>query len=77
MTNTDADRLGAEYVQRDRGIGVRLGALKDVGPGEARTGLMALQLPPVNPDVKKTQPTVLQLLFTFDRAGSLTATLVL
>jgi hypothetical protein len=38
---------------------------------------MALQLPPVKPDAKKTQPTVLQILFPVDRAGSLTATLVL
>jgi hypothetical protein len=48
-----------------------------VGPGEARIGLIALQLPPVNPDAKKTQPTVLKILFPIDRAGNLTATLVL
>ena len=49
----------------------------EVGPGEARIGLIALQLPQVNPNAKKTQPTVLKILFPIDRAGNLTATLVL
>jgi hypothetical protein len=49
----------------------------EVAPGEVRTGIMALQLPPLNQDAKKTQPTVLQVLFPVDRAGNLTATLVL
>ena len=31
----------------------------EVGPGEARIGLISLHLPPVNPDAKKSQPTVL------------------
>jgi hypothetical protein len=48
-----------------------------VGPGEARIGLIALHLPPVKPDAKKTQPTVLKILFPIDRSGNLTATLVL
>ena len=34
-----------------------------MGPGAARIGLIALQLPPVSPDAKKTQPTVLKILF--------------
>jgi len=49
----------------------------EVGPGEARIGLIALQLPPASPDAKKTQPTVLKILFPIDRVGNLTATLVL
>jgi hypothetical protein len=40
-------------------------------------GVMALELPPVNPDAKKAQPTVLKILFPVDRSGNLTATLVL
>jgi hypothetical protein len=49
----------------------------EVAPGEARLGLMTLELPAINPDAKKIQPTVLQFQFPVDRAGSLTATLVL
>ena len=49
----------------------------EVAPGEVRTGFMALQIPPVNQDTKRNQPTVLQILFPVDRAGNLTATLVL
>jgi hypothetical protein len=78
-------QLGMDYTSRlktdDTPIAVKITRCEpvvvEVGPGEARTGLMALQLPPVNPDAKKTQPTVLQILFPVDRAGSLTATLVL
>ena len=78
-------QLGMDYTSRlktdDTPIAVKITRCEpvvvEVGPGEARTGLMALQLPPVNPDAKKTQPTVLQILFPADRAGSLTATLVL
>lgn len=78
-------QLGMDYTSRLKTDGTPI-AIKitrsepvvvEVGPGEARTGLMALQLPPVNPEAKKTQPTVLQILFPVDRAGSLTATLVL
>lgn len=78
-------QLGMDYTSRLRTDGTPVAVkitmcepvVVEVGPGEARTGLMALQLPPVNPDAKKTQPTVLQILFPVDRAGSLTATLVL
>lgn len=51
--------------------------IAEVAPGGARIGIMALELPPANADTKKAQPTVLQILFPVDRAGSLTATLVL
>lgn len=78
-------QLGMDYTSRLKTDGTPIAVkitrcepvVVEVGPGEARTGLMALQLPPVSPDVKKTQPTVLQILFPVDRAGSLTATLVL
>ena len=78
-------QLGMDYTSRLKTDGTPIAVkitrsepvVVEVGPGEARTGLMALQLPPVNPDAKKTQPTVLQILFPADRAGSLTATLVL
>jgi hypothetical protein len=48
-----------------------------VAPGEARLGLMTLELPAINPNAKSVQPTVLQFQFPVDRPGSLTATLVL
>lgn len=51
--------------------------IAEVAPGAARIGVMALELPPDNADTKKAQPTVLQILFPVDRAGNLTATLVL
>jgi hypothetical protein len=78
-------QLGMEYASRlktyDAPIPVKIRqcepGVAEVGPGEARIGLIALQLPPVNPDAKKTQPTVLKILFPIDRAGNLTATLVL
>jgi hypothetical protein len=78
-------QLGMEYASRlktyDAPIPVKITqcepGVAEVGPGEARIGLIALQLPPVNPDAKKTQPTVLKILFPIDRLGNLTATLVL
>ncbi len=78
-------QLGMDYASRLKTDGTPIAVkitrsepgVVEVGPGEARTGLMALELPPVNPDEKKTHPTVLQILFPVDRAGSLTATLVL
>jgi hypothetical protein len=78
-------QLGVEYASRlktyDAPIPVKIRqcepGVAEVGPGEARIGLIALQLPPVSPDAKKTQPTVLKILFPIDRAGNLTATLVL
>ena len=78
-------QLGMEYASRlktyDAPIPVKIRqcepGVAEVGPGEARIGLIALQLPPVSPDAKKTQPTVLKILFPIDRAGNLTATLVL
>jgi hypothetical protein len=78
-------QLGMEYASRlktyDAPIPVNITqcepGVAEVGPGEARIGLIALQLPPVNPNAKKTQPTVLKILFPIDRAGNLTATLVL
>jgi Conjugal transfer protein len=78
-------QLGMEYASRlktyDAPIPVKIRqcepGVAEVGPGEARIGLIALQLPPVNPDAKKTQPTVLKILFPIDRTGNLTATLVL
>ena len=78
-------QLGVEYASRlktyDAPIPVKITqcepGVAEVGPGEARIGLIALQLPQVNPNAKKTQPTVLKILFPIDRAGNLTATLVL
>lgn len=78
-------QLGMEYASRlktyDAPIPVKITqcepGVAEVGPGEARIGLIALQLPQVNPNAKKTQPTVLKILFPIDRAGNLTATLVL
>jgi hypothetical protein len=78
-------QLGVEYASRlktyDAPIPVKIRqcepGVAEVGPGKARIGLIALQLPPVSPDEKKTQPTVLKILFPIDRAGNLTATLVL
>jgi hypothetical protein len=51
--------------------------IAEVGPGEVRLGVMAMELPAAKPDAKKAQPTVLQILFPVDRSGNLTATLVL
>jgi len=51
--------------------------IAEVTAGGARIGVMALELPPANADMKKAQPTVLQILFPVDRSGNLTATLVL
>jgi hypothetical protein len=78
-------QLGMEYASRlktyDAQIPVKIRqcdpGVAEVGPGGTRIGLIALQLPPVSPDAKKTQPTVLKILFPIDRAGNLTATLVL
>ena len=78
-------QLGMEYASRlktyDAPIPVKITqcepGVSEVGPGEARIGLIALQIPQVNPNAKKTQPTVLKILFPIDRAGNLTATLVL
>jgi Conjugal transfer protein len=78
-------QLGMDYASRlkthDAPIPVKITqcepGVAEVGPGEARIGLITLQLPQVNPNAKKTQPTVLKILFPIDRAGNLTATLVL
>src|ERR1039458_790171 len=78
-------QLGMEYASRlktyDAPIPVKITqcepGVAEVGPGEARIGLIALQLPQVKPDARRTQPTVLKILFPIDRAGNLTATLVL
>jgi len=78
-------QLGMEYASRlktyDAPIPVKIRqcepGVAEVGPGGTRIGLIALQLPAVNPDAKKTQPTVLKILFPIDRSGNLTATLVL
>jgi hypothetical protein len=78
-------QLGIEYASRlkthDAPIPVKIRqsepGVAGVGPGEVRIGLIELQLPTVDPGTKKTQPTVLQILFPIDRAGNLTATLVL
>ena len=52
-------------------------ASAELAPGETRLGVVALQLPAVEEDAIKGQPTVLQILFPIDRSGNLTATLVL
>jgi hypothetical protein len=78
-------QLGSEYATRLKIDGAQTPVkirrcepgIAEVGPGEERLGLMKLELPAVDPDVKKVQPTVLQFEFPLDRAGNLTATLVL
>ena len=51
--------------------------IAEVAPGEARLGVLALELPRAKPDAKTAQPTVLQIVFPVDHSGNLTATLVL
>jgi Conjugal transfer protein len=78
-------QLGIEYSSRLRNEGepvpVKITqaepAIVEVGPGQARVGLMTLHLPVHEGEQKKTQPMVLQFAFPVDRAGQLTATLVL
>ena len=78
-------QLGAEYATRLKAVGAPIPVkitqcepvAAEVAPGQARIGVVTLQLPTANPEVTKAQPTVLQILFPVDRAGSLTATLVL
>src|ERR1700678_2604152 len=78
-------QLGVEYTTRLKTVGAPVPVkitqcepgVADLAPGQARMGLMTLQLPAATPEGTKPQPTVLQILFPVDRAGSLTATLVL
>jgi hypothetical protein len=78
-------QLGTDYTSRLKTDGAPIPVkitrsepgVAELAPGEVRTGFMALQLPSLNQDAKKTQPIVLQILFPVDRAGNLTATLVL
>jgi hypothetical protein len=78
-------QLGVEYTTRLKSDGAPIPVkitqcepvAAEVDPGQARMGVVTLQLPTANPDATKAQPTVLQILFPVDRAGSLTATLVL
>lgn len=78
-------QLGREYGTRlkteDAPVAVKITkcelGISEVAPGEARLRLIMLELPAVNPGGKNAQPTVLQFQFPVDRAGSLTATLVL
>jgi hypothetical protein len=78
-------QLGAEYTTRLKSDGSPIPVkitqcepgVAEVAPGQARMGVVTLQLPTANPEAAKAQPTVLQILFPVDRAGSLTATLVL
>jgi hypothetical protein len=78
-------QLGIEYSSRLRSQGEPIPvkitqaepAVAEVGPGQARVGVMTLQLPATAGEPKKNQPTVLQFAFPVDRAGQLTATLVL
>ena len=51
--------------------------IAEVAPGEARLGVLAVELPRSKPDAKAAQPTVLQIVFPVDHSGNLTATLVL
>jgi hypothetical protein len=78
-------QLGIEYRSRLHSKGepvpVRITqaepAITEVGPGKARVGIVALELPAPESDPKKNQPIVLRFAFPVDRAGQLTATLVL
>jgi hypothetical protein len=78
-------QLGAEYATRLKTVGSPIPVkitqcepgVAEVAPGQARMGVMTLQLPAANPEAPKAQPTVLQILIPVDRAGNLTATLVL
>ena len=78
-------RLGIGYSSRLRSQGepvpVKITqaepAIAEVGPGQVRVGVMTLQLPATAGEPKKNQPPVLQFAFPVDRAGQLTATLVL
>jgi hypothetical protein len=78
-------QLGAEYTTRSKIVGAPIPVkitqcepgVAEVAPGQARMGVMTLQLPAANPEGTKAQPTVLQILIPVDRAGNLTATLVL
>ncbi len=75
-------QLGIEYSSRLRSQGEPVPvkvthiepAIAEVAPGQARLGVITLQLAG---EAKKGQPTVLQFAFPVDRAGQLTATLVL
>jgi hypothetical protein len=78
-------QLGMEYTTRLKTVGAPIPVkitqcepgVAEVAPGQARMGVMTLQLPAANPEATKAQPTVLQILIPVDRAGNLTATLVL
>lgn len=78
-------QLGIEYSSRLRSQGEPVPvkvthtepAIAEVAPGQARVGVITLQLPSTVGEPKKGQPTVLQFAFPVDRAGQLTATLVL
>jgi hypothetical protein len=78
-------QLGTEYTTRLKTVGAPIPVkitqcepgVAEVAPGQARIGVMTLQLPAPNSEATKAQPTVLQILIPVDRAGNLTATLVL
>lgn len=78
-------QLGIEYSSRLRSQGEPVPVkvthseptIAEVAPGQARVGVITLQLPATAGEPKKNQPTVLQFVFPLDRAGQLTATLVL
>jgi hypothetical protein len=78
-------QLGMEYTTRLKTVGAPIPVkitqcepgVAEVAPGQARMGVMTLQLPAANPEATKAQPTVLQILIPVDHAGNLTATLVL
>lgn len=78
-------QLGIEYSSRLRSQGEPVSVkvthseptIAEVAPGQARVGVITLQLPATAGEPKKNQPTVLQFVFPLDRAGQLTATLVL
>jgi hypothetical protein len=78
-------QLGAEYTTRLKSDGSPIPVkitqcepgVAEVAPGQARMGVVTLQLPTADLEATKAQPTVLQILFPVDRAGNLTATLVL
>jgi len=78
-------QLGADIASRLKSDGTPIPVkirrsepgIAEVAAGGARIGVIALELPPAGGDAKKTQPTVLQIVFPVDRSGTLTATLVL
>ena len=78
-------QLGTEYETRLKTNGAAIPVritrcepgVADVAPGQARLGVMTLELPIANTTAKSGQPTVLRFQVPVDQGSSLSATLVL